>query len=109
MPKNRNTRDENKQIKERKTPDGWDDKPNMKRQKDEDARWTKKHGKSHYGYKNHINIDKEHKLIRRYAVTDASVHDSQVFDDLLDQASLRSRDTFWDIQVPKTHSIFDSH
>jgi IS5 family transposase len=84
VPKNRNTRDENKQIKEGNTPDGWDDKPNMKRQKDEDARWTKKHGKSHYGYKNHINVDKEHKLIRRYAVTDASVHDSQVFDDLLD-------------------------
>jgi IS5 family transposase len=84
VPKNRNTRDENKQIKEGKTPDGWDDQPNMKRQKDEDARWTKKHGKSHYGYKNHINIDKEHKLIRRYAVTDASVHDSQVFDNVLD-------------------------
>ena len=25
------------------------------------------------------------------------------------QASLRSRDAFWDIRVPKTHSIFDSH
>jgi IS5 family transposase len=84
VPKNRNTRDENKQIKEGKTPESWDDKPNMKRQKDEDARWTKKHGKSYYGYKNHINIDKEHKLIRRYGVTDASVHDSQVFDELLD-------------------------
>ena len=57
----------------------------MKRQKDEYACWTKKHGKSYYGYKNHINIDKEHKLIRRYGVTDASVHDSQVFDELLDE------------------------
>ena len=84
-PKNRNKRDENKQIKEGKTPEGWNDQPNMKRQKDLDARWTKKHGKSHYGYKNHINIDKENKLIRRYEVTDASVHDSQVFDDLLDE------------------------
>jgi IS5 family transposase len=74
----------NKQIKEDKTPDGWDDKLNMKRQKDEDWRWTK-HGKSHYGYKNHIDIDKGHKLIRLHAVTDASVHDSQVFDDLLDE------------------------
>jgi IS5 family transposase len=37
-----------------------------------------------YGYKNHINIDKAHKLIRRYAVTDASVHDSPVFDELID-------------------------
>ncbi len=43
VPKNRNTRGENKQTKEGKTPDGWD--PNMKRQKDEDARWTRKHGK----------------------------------------------------------------
>jgi IS5 family transposase len=85
VPKNRNTRDENKQIKEGKTPDGWEETPNMKRQKDADARWTKKHGKSRYGHKNHINIDKEHKLIRRYAVTDASVHDSQVFDELLDE------------------------
>jgi len=85
VPKNRNKREENQQIKEGKTPEGWDDQPNMKRQKDEDARWTKKHGKSYYGYKNHISIDKEHKLIRRYAVTDASVHDSQVFDELLDK------------------------
>lgn len=85
VPKNRNKRDENKQIKEGKEPEGWDEQPNMKRQKDLDARWTKKHGKSHYGYKNHINIDKENKLIRRYAVTDAAVHDSQLFDDLLDE------------------------
>ena len=85
VPKNRNKREENRQIKAGKTPEGWDEKPNMKRQKDEDARWTKKHGKSHYGYKNHVNIDKDNKLIRRYKVTDASVHDSQVFDDVLDE------------------------
>jgi IS5 family transposase len=85
VPKNRNSRDKNKQIKEGKTPEGWDDQPNMTRQKDEDARWTKKHGKSHYGHRNHINVDKVHRLIRRYAVTDASVHDSQVFDEFLDE------------------------
>jgi IS5 family transposase len=56
----------------------------MKRQKDEDAHWTKKHSKSDYVYKNHINIDKEHKLIQRYTATDASVHGSEVFDELLD-------------------------
>ena len=49
-----------------------------------DARWTKKHGKSHYGYKNHINVDRRHKLVRRYHVTDASVHDSQVVSVILD-------------------------
>ena len=53
-------------------------------QKDTDARWTKKHGKSHYGYKNHVNVDRRHKLVRRYQVTDAAVHDSQVVDDILD-------------------------
>ena len=43
-----------------------------------------KHGKSHYGYKNHVNVDRRHKLVRRYQVTDAAVHDSQVVDDILD-------------------------
>ena len=38
-----------------------------------------------YAYKNHINIDKKDKLIRRYAVTHAAVHDSQVLDEILDE------------------------
>ncbi|MBT3011541.1 MAG: transposase [Candidatus Thiodiazotropha sp. (ex Lucina aurantia)] len=46
-------------------------------------RWTKKHGKSRYGYKNHVNGDNQHKLIRHYEVTGAAVHNSQVFDVLL--------------------------
>lgn len=37
-----------------------------------------KHGENQYGYKNHVNVDKQHKLIRQYTVTDAAVHDSQV-------------------------------
>ncbi len=57
----------------------------MRRRKDEDARWTNKDGKSDDDDKDHVNIDKEHKQIRRYAVTDASVHESQVFDGLLDE------------------------
>lgn len=84
VPKQRNGRDENAAIKAGETPKGWDDKPARRRQKDTDARWTKKHGKSHYGYKNHVNVDRRHKLIRRYKVTDAAVHDSQVLDDVLD-------------------------
>ena len=44
--------------------------------------WTKKHGKSHYT--SHVNVDRRHKLVRRYQVTDAAVHDSQVVDDILD-------------------------
>jgi len=60
------------------------DKPAKFCQKDTDARWTKKHGKSHYYYKNHINVDRRHKLVRRYHVTNASVHDSQVVEVILD-------------------------
>jgi IS5 family transposase len=52
------------------------------RQKDRDARWTKKHGRSFFGYKNHVNADAKHKLIRHYAVTDAAVHDSRELDGL---------------------------
>lgn len=58
-------------------------KPNMRAQKDVDARWTKKHGRSHYGYKNHVNVDRKYKLIRRYHVTDTSVHHSQALADIL--------------------------
>ena len=39
---------------------------------------TKKGGMSYYGYKNHVSTDRRYKLVRRWAVTDASVHDSRV-------------------------------
>jgi IS5 family transposase len=87
VPWQRNTREENVQIKAGEVPEAWD-KPEAKakrRQKDTEARWTKKDEEKHYGYKNHINADQQHKLIQSYAVTPASVHDSQVFDELLDQ------------------------
>jgi len=45
----------------------------------------KKNGVNHFGYKNHIDIDVKHKLIRSYEVTPASVHDSNVFEELLDE------------------------
>ena len=83
VPIQRNRRDDNEQIKRGEIPEAWADEPAKRQQKDTDARWTKKHGKSHYGYKNHLNIDRRHKLIRRYSVTAASVHDSQTIDDLL--------------------------
>ncbi len=90
VPTQRNGRDETAAIKAGETPKGWDAKPAKQRQKDTDARWTKKHGKSHYGYKNHVNVDRRHKLIRRYKVTDASVHDSQALDDILDETNTAS-------------------
>jgi transposase, IS5 family len=50
----------------------------------QDARWTKKNDESFYGYKNHVGVDRAHKLIRKRDATDASVHDSQKLDDVLD-------------------------
>lgn len=92
-PRQRNRRDENKLVKEGKAPEDW--APNKRRQKDVDARWTKKNGKTFYGYKNHICIDVKHKFVRDYEVTSASVHDSQVFEDLLDRQNT-SRDVWAD-------------
>lgn len=77
VPRQRNTREENKQIKQGEIPPEWIDKPNKLSQKDTDARWTKKNGVSYYGYKNHAKCDEKSKLITGYEVTDASVHDSQ--------------------------------
>jgi IS5 family transposase len=87
VPVQRNSRSENAAIKAGKTPAGWQEKPAKNAQKDKDARWTKKHDQSFYGYKNHIGIDRTHKLIRRYTETDASVHDSQMLDDVLDKSN----------------------
>jgi transposase, IS5 family len=83
-PKQRNTREENDTVKNGDTPEDWEKKPAKNRQKDKDARWTKKHGKSFYGYKNHVDVDKAHKLIRKWDATDASPHDSQKLGDVLD-------------------------
>ena len=83
VPIQRNSREENKQIKEGETPDQWKENPNKLEQKDVNARWTKKNGKSYYGYKDHIKADEKSKLIDTYTVTDASVHDSQEAESLL--------------------------
>jgi len=81
-PRQRNSRKDNDDIKKGETPADLSKK--KKAHKDADARWTKKNGASFYGYKNHVNADRKYKFIRRYTVTDASVHDSQEMDNVLD-------------------------
>ena len=83
VPRQRNTRDENKQIKEGKVPEEWKENPAKESQKDSDARWTKKNEQTFYGYKDHVKVDKASKLITAYTVTDASVHDSQAVEELV--------------------------
>ncbi len=81
-PKQRNTREENEKIKETGKPiEDWSDK--KKAHKDTDARWAMKNKHSYFGYKNHVNIDYQHRFIRTFAVTGANVHDSKQFIGLL--------------------------
>jgi len=83
-PRQRNTREENKHIKETGTaPAEWKVKPHKLAQKDIDARLTKKNNNTFYGYKNHVKADTKTKLIEEFIVTDASVHDSQAMEQLL--------------------------
>ncbi len=83
VPRQRNSREENEQVKQGNVPKDWSDEKRC--QKDIDARWTKKNDETHYGYKDHIKADVKTKLITNYAITDASVHDSQKLDDLLNE------------------------
>ena len=81
VPRQRNNREENALIKKGAIPIDW--KKKKRRHKDTDARWTKKNNELYYGYKNHIKADVGSKLIDDYAVTQASVHDSQALEELL--------------------------
>jgi len=89
-PRQRNTEVEKQAIKEGKVPEAWRDKPAKLRQKDRDARWTVKFFKGktkadgtpqgdiaipHFGYKNHVSIDRKLGIIRRAIVTDAAAAD----------------------------------
>ena len=81
----RNSRDENKQIKSGEIPKSFTDNPHKSTHKDTDARWTKKNNVNYFGYKNHVKEDAKSKIITKYIVTDASVHDSNATDILLDE------------------------
>jgi IS5 family transposase len=100
-PWQRLTEDEKATIRGGGTPPDWS---RAKRaQKDRDARWTLKRGRTKpkpesgiqrramveiavpvFGYKSHLGIDRRHGLIRTWTVTDAAQHDSRSFATLLD-------------------------
>lgn len=102
-PKQRNTEDEKKTIKEGRVPTAWKTKPAKLRHKDRDARWTVKFSKAKpkedgtpnidiaiptFGYKNHISIDRRFGLIRRWDATDAAAYDgAQIRKGLLDKTN----------------------
>lgn len=57
--------------------------PAKQRQKVTEARWTLKHSENNYGYKNHMNVDSQYKLIRQNIFTDGAVDDSLVLEEML--------------------------
>ena len=104
-PKQRNTEDEKRALKEGRIPEAWASRPAKLAQKDRDARWTVKYSKAKpsadgakrvdiaipmFGYKNHVGIDRRHGLIRTWTATDAARHDGAQLPGLLDRANTGS-------------------
>ena len=83
VPRQRNSREDNAEIKAGRTPESILSNPHKKRQKDVDARWTKKNNQTYYGYKLHVNTDSKSKIMVNYVLSTGSLHDSQKTDDLL--------------------------
>jgi IS5 family transposase len=105
-PKQRNTLEEKRVIRDGRIPQGWTDKPKKLAQKDRDARWTVKYSKAKpredgslppvdlaipaFGYKNHISIDRGFGLIRKWTATHAAAHDGARLEDVLDRTNTAS-------------------
>jgi IS5 family transposase len=47
------------------------------------ASWTKKNGRSHFGYKAHVGMDQHSGLVRRAVLTGAKTYESEVADQLI--------------------------
>jgi transposase, IS5 family len=105
-PRQRNTEDEKKAIKEGRIPDDWKKKPAKLRQKDRDARWTLKSTKAKpkedsapqvdlaipvFGYQNHVSIDRGFGFIRKWSATDAAAYEGRrLREGLLDKTNTAS-------------------
>ena len=107
-PRQRNNREDNKKIKSGHADDLWKEQPHKKSQKDIDARWTKKNFQNYYGYKNHAKVDAKSKLIDTYTVTDASVHDSQTLEDLL-QDQDKGQELYADSAYVGQEDVLEKH
>lgn len=102
-PKQRNSRDENKLIKQGKGHQLWNDQPNKKRHKDVDARWAQKGKQTHYGYKLHAAVCIVSKFITDFHVTAASLHDAKGAQPLIDHLTTRE-----DLLADKYHRYSSS-
>jgi transposase, IS5 family len=85
VPKQRNKRQDNADIKQGAVPLEFGKNKNKLVQKDCDARWVTKYKTREFGYKNHISVDQKTKVISTYTVTPSSTHDSQVIKELINE------------------------
>jgi len=85
VPRQRNSREDNKTIKDGNIPESFKDNQAKLSQKDTDARWMTKSGERHYGYKDHINADAKTKLITKYSVSSAVPHDSTELENIISE------------------------
>ena len=85
VPKQRNKRDKNSDIKKGAVPLEFGKSKNKLSQKDCDARWVTKYKTKEFGYKDHISVDQKTKVITNYTVTPSSTHDSQAIKDLINE------------------------
>jgi transposase, IS5 family len=105
-PKQRNTIEEKRAIKEGRIPADWKENPARLAQKDRDARWTVIYTKARpredgslppvdlaipaFGYKNHVSIDRAFGLIRNWTATHAAAHDGARLEAVLDRSNTAS-------------------
>ena len=106
-PKQHNTEEEKKAIREGRVPENWKAQPAKVAHKDRDARWTVKFSKAKeradgskppvdiaiptFGYQNHVAIDREYGLIRRWEATDAAAYEgARLREGLLDTSNTAS-------------------
>lgn len=85
-PRRKKTKEQREALKSGEIPEEWDDAghPQKIMQRDIDATWVKKGNEAHFGYKDHVKVDKDSKLIADYNVTTASSSDVKGADGLFD-------------------------
>jgi len=86
-PKRKNTKDEREALKKGEIPSKWDDKdhPQKLMQRDTDATWTMKGNEAHFGYKDHVKVDLDSKIITSYNITPSSTNDLKGAEGLFDE------------------------
>lgn len=74
VPKQLNNRDENQVVKDGMVPVSFTDNPHREAQKDTCARWTQKNKVNYFWGKSYVKSSAKSKLINKYMVTDALIH-----------------------------------